>query len=243
MVRVNAISFVIIFLVTINAAAQEVKDPAIHGSRSDVKVAEASTIHQGTTSGDFLTTGSRSTFLGEPCGMFLSDAFTEGIVELSGGITYEPVLLRYNLYFQQMQFIRGGDTLAFASPGELENVVLGDRNFIYSAFKNRKMLDSSYFEVISNGKCLLLKHHYIKYHFSEADTPYEEEYVYLTSLYVKKGPEPAVALRKCKKAVCCAFPDKKEEIKDFIKTNNLKMRHTEDIMLVIEYYNRISSGR
>lgn len=243
MLRINIISFVIILLVTINAAAQEVKDPAIQGTRSDLKVADASTMHQGTSSGDFLTTGSRSVFLGEPCGMFLSDSFKKGTVELSGGITYEPVLLRYNLYFQQIQFIRGGDTLAFANPGELKKVVLGNRNFIYSAFKNKRILDSCYFEVISDGRCRLLKRHFIKYHLSATGTPGEDEYFYQTSLYVKKGSEPAIALRKCRKAVCNAFPDKKEEIKDFIKTNNLKMRNTEDIVMVIEYYNRIRSGR
>lgn len=243
MFRINTISFVIIFLVTINAAAQEVKDPAIHGTRSEVKVADVSTMHQGETSGDFLTSGSRSSYQGEPSGMFLCDSFTEGIVEFSGGITYEPIRLRYNLYFQQMQFVRNGDTLAFANPEELKKVILGNKNFIFLAFKNKRMLDSSYFEVISEGRCRLLKRHYIKYHFSAADVPDEEEYIYQTSLYVKKGTEPAIPLRKCKKAVCCAFPDKKEEIKDFIKTNNLKMRHTEDIMLVVEYYNRISSER
>jgi hypothetical protein len=175
--------------------------------------------------------------------MFLYDTFAEGTVELSGGIAYEPVLLRYDLYFQQMQFIRGGDTLAFANPGELRKVVLDNRNFIYSAYRNKRMLDSSYFEVISDGSCRLLRRHYLKYHYAAPGVPDEEEYVYQTSLYVKKGTDPAMPLRKCRKAVCCAFPEKKEVIKDFIKTNNLKMRNTEDIIMVVEYYNRIASGR
>jgi hypothetical protein len=222
---------------------QEVKDPIAAKYYNDDKVASVSANNSGSGVADFTPSYKGSNTLGPLSSLYYSNCFEKGIVELDDGTILDPVMLRYDLYYQQLQFIKEDDTLAFARPDELSEVYIGNGKFIYSAYKKRDFLDSSFFEVISDGKCRLLKRHYIKYHLSEKDPSFEKQYTYETCLFVKKGEDVAIPIRKCKRAVCCTFSDRKEEIKQFIKTNNLKVRKTDDLVRVIEFYNSLTTPR
>jgi hypothetical protein len=223
--------------------SQGVKDPVASKYYNEDKVAAVSAENSGGGISDFTPANKGSAFLGQLSSIYYSNCFEKGIVELVDGTTLDPVMLRYDLYYQQFQFLKEDDTMAFARPEELSGVYLGTKKFIYSAYINRDFLDSSYFEVISDGKCRLLRRHYIKYHLAEKDPSVEKQYTYETRLFVKKGREPATPLRKCRKAVCCTFSDRKDEVNQFIKTNGLKMRKTEDLVRVIEFYNTLTTPR
>jgi hypothetical protein len=53
-------------------------------------------------------------------GMYLEPGWAKGYVVLKDKSMLEDIQLRYDLYNQQMQFVREGDTLAFSNPGELD---------------------------------------------------------------------------------------------------------------------------
>jgi hypothetical protein len=223
--------------------AQDVKDPSLAQGSSSGKVAQASAENTATREADFMGGTTAGIPMGEMSGMYLNNCFEEGCVELDDGNFLDALLLRYNVYYQQLQFIREGDTLAFAAPSELREAYLGKRKLIYSDYIRDNTIDSSYFEVLSEGNCSLLRRHYIMYHVSDKISDCEKQYVYETCLYVKKAESPATRLKSCKKAVCCTFSDREEEIKQFIKTNRLKMRKTEDLILVIDFYNSLNQPR
>ena len=102
--------------------------------------------------------------LGEEGSVVYNEGWMEGKVYLVSGEIMEPEKLCYNIYFQQMQYITGDDTLAFAKPSELEAIQLGPDNFVYTRFSQDGGVRPGYFQVLNEGPCRLLRRHTITHH-------------------------------------------------------------------------------
>jgi hypothetical protein len=151
----------------------------------------------------------------------------------------EDLPLRYNIYFQQMQFIRDNDTLAFGNPSELKSVKIGDRNFIYSQFESEGTLDSSYFELLSDGYCRMLMRRKVEYHLviDDKNCDQSQTYVKTFSYYLQRQGEPARQCIRNTKGMCTYFEDEEEQIRNFISVNDLNLKKCEDVKKVVEFYN------
>lgn len=176
--------------------------------------------------------------LGTLTSMYLNDDFIPGVIVLFDGTEMSDLPLRYNVYYQQMQFIDGDDTLAVADPAQIKLISYDERDFIFYQFERNSILDTGIFEVIMDGECKLMVRHQVDYHL-EADDPAKEGFVKSSQLYVSKKGKPAVKMNPNKKSVCNAFHDKQEEVKEFIRSNKLKMNRYQDVILVVEFYNSI----
>lgn len=243
MKRIATILLVLFLFPFIVASGQDDKFQSDITASNDNRVERASASNTGGQADDLMG-GSRIARLpGERSGMYLNTQFESGSVGLAGGSVMDPLSLRYDLYFQQIQFLKDGDTLAFSRPGELSKVEIGRRKFDYVPYIEDGSLDSSWFEVVSEGRCRLLRRHFIKYHIVDDDKSPEDDFIYSTRLFIQKPGQPATAIRQCRRDVCCTFSDRKDEVKDFIKTNNLRMRKTEDLILVVEFYNNLVAER
>ena len=170
--------------------------------------------------------------------MYLFPEWKQGYVVLNDGGMIDDILIRYDLYHQQMQFVREGDTLAFSSPEELKYLSLDGMKFIYLSFDNKGAIDKGYFEVIHDGECMLLQRRVIKYHYSDAASS-QTEYACSNEYYVRKENRLAKPVTACKKSVLCVFSDREEEIKAFMKSNDLKMKSCEELKKVVEFYDSL----
>jgi hypothetical protein len=177
--------------------------------------------------------------LGEPGSMYLDDEFFPGNLVLKDNTTMDNLPLRYNIYFQQMQFIQGTDTLAFKNPSELKSLRFNGRTFIYLPFDNDGVIDSSYFELMGDGYCKMLMRRKVEYHeiIDRKNCDQSMTYVKTASPYLQKQGEPAKKCIKTSKGVCTFFADEKEEITKFIEVNDLNMKKCEDIKEVVAFYN------
>ena len=174
-------------------------------------------------------------------GMYLNEGWSQGYASLKDRSRMDHLLLRYDVYNQQMQFISGTDTLAFSNPGELDYLQMDGKRFIYGPFEYEGVMDEGYFEVLKDGDCQLLLRRTVTHHIQKdgISGPGEEEFLRDVTYFIKKGDQVAREIRTCKKSVLCAFKDEEEKVKEFMKTNDLKMKCCEDLMQVVAFYNSL----
>ncbi len=175
-------------------------------------------------------------------GMYLNDDWVPGYIVLNDGTSFDKLLLRYDIYHQQMQFIKDNDTLAVKQPCEIKYILLGDRKFIQTEFNNEGAIQNGYFEMLTDGDCKLLFRRLVKYHFT-SDTGNEnprKDYAGEGQYFIcKKGDHVARQILPARKSILSAFSDEEKNMKEFIKVNNLKIRTKADLKLVVEFYNSL----
>jgi hypothetical protein len=180
-------------------------------------------------------------FLGPEGSMYLNNEWKEGLVVLKDNTIMSGIKLRYNIYFQQMQFIRENDTLAFADPEEIKHILMGDMKFIYTEYLDEGVIDHGYFSIFVDGDCRLLVRNVVTYHKTYGNSDCEKDAFFKScNLYLQKGDHPAKLLSCGKRSICRMLPDKEREIKAFIKVNKLKMKTQEDMARVVNFYNSIN---
>jgi hypothetical protein len=192
---------------------------------------------QGTTGGATMPSGINQ--VNSP--LFLEPGWVAGSVRLNDNSSIGIIMLRYDIYHQQIQFIKGKDTLAFAKPEEVDYFMLGDKKIIYTGYQGSGTTGKCYFEVLSDGNCRLLMRRAIKYHLEPdvAGNLKDEMYVRENEFYIEKNNEMAKPIRACRKSVLCAFNDKEAEIKAFMEQKDLKMKCCEELKQVVAYYNTL----
>lgn len=174
-------------------------------------------------------------------GMYLDRGWQQGYAVLADHTRLDHLMLRYDIYNQQIQFISNGDTLAFSNPAELDYVQLDGRRFIYEEYEHGGVLDRGYFEILKEGDCKLLLHRTVTHHIRKDNIAGfgEDEFLRKVTYFIKKEDQVAREVRASKKSVYCAFEDEKDTIKHFIRTNNLKMKSCEDLIQVVAFYNSL----
>jgi hypothetical protein len=180
-------------------------------------------------------------FLGPEGSMFLNNEWKEGVVVLKDNTVLRDIQLRYNVYFQQMQFIREGDTLAFANPEEIQHILMGDMKFIYTKYLDEGIIDHGYFSIFVEGDCRLMVRNEVTFHKAAGSGDCKKDYFYKScNLYLQKEDHPARLLSCGKKSICSMLPDREKEIKAFIKENKLRMKTQEDMARVVNFYNSLN---
>jgi len=172
---------------------------------------------------------------------YLEPGWTEGSVMLSNNSILENINLRYDLYHQQLQFVRDDDTLAFANPNEIKSFDLGKQHFIYTNYKSGNLVGKGYFEVVADGKCDLLVRRTVKYHLETDANPslQQELYIRECNYYLSRNGETAMQVKISKSDVLAALSDKQQEIKQYMDVNKIKMNSCEQLKTVVDYYNTL----
>jgi hypothetical protein len=177
----------------------------------------------------------------EETSMYLEPGWENGYVVLKDKTMMDGILLRYDLYHQQMQYIRDNDTMAFSRPEELDYLYIGDQKFIYTEFESEGVVKNGFFEVLHEGKCPLYLQRMVKYHLDPESEPQLKHDVYVRECgyFVKKSGEMARPIKNNKKSILCAFKDKEEEVSKFMDDNDLSGKTCDELKLVIAFYNSL----
>jgi len=173
--------------------------------------------------------------------LFLEPGWASGRVLLKDQTLLDDVKLRYDIYHQQIQFIQGNDTLAFAKPDEVHCFMFAGRKFIYADYQSSGIIGKSYFEIMADGNCRLLLRRTIKYHMDPESVSNLEDEIFVreNEYFIEKRGEIARPVRACKKSVLCVFKDKEDEVKEFMQKNNMKVKTCDELMQVVAYYNTL----
>lgn len=173
---------------------------------------------------------------------YFNREFTEGVIVLKDGTQIDGKPLRYNLYTQQMQFIEGPDTLALGKPDEIEYIRMDDHLFVYTNFICNNEHKSGYFELLKDGNCRLLKRWSALYHEVDSDqgsSPVDNCFYRDCKCFLQFFMNPATPVYDKKKDFVKSFANNGDNIKEFMKEANLKPRDEEDLINIIDYYNKL----
>jgi hypothetical protein len=172
---------------------------------------------------------------------YLEPGWTKGRVLLSDNNSLEDILLRYDIYHQQLQFIREEDTLAFAKPEEVKCFMLGDRHFIYADYQIDDLIGHGYFEIASEGSCRLLVRRTVKYHVAPESKPILDEDIYVRecTYFISKNGETARPVKLSRKSVLSTFPDKEEQVRQYMEEHEIKMIDCHQLKEVVDFYNSL----
>jgi hypothetical protein len=174
--------------------------------------------------------------------IYVGVAWPRGSVVLRDGSAIDTYNLRYNFWLDQMQFISGEDTLAFASPQELKMVSFDGHTFVYDNFQCENSIRQGYFEVIVPGKNKLLLKRVVTYRLPDAiiagDEP-ETKYLIDEYYFISKPDKPAVKVLCNRKSALAVLNGHKEEMDDYFRITGNKVRGTDDLIKLVTYYNAL----
>lgn len=176
---------------------------------------------------------------------YVEKEFQKGEVVFKDSSKISGVLMRLNHNTDQIEFMEKDEILGFSKPEELARASFGNRNFTYERYNLGKKILYGYFEVLVNGYCKLLyrRESIIKREQlppSEMSGGNYRDYFRTTEdYYLLIDSEPAKKIIKSQKSVLKTLADQETELKKYIKENGLKIKHEENLVEVINYYNKL----
>jgi hypothetical protein len=161
-------------------------------------------------------------------------------------------LFRYNLYAQEFEMIFDGDTFAIKAPLDVRSISFSNKKFIFGFYVDREFghdyLGSSYFEVLSEGRCKLLIRHDVKIKNNSGPVTYtwagdgSDSFVKFKQLfYQQEDGVEVMLLKKTRKNLRKIFADKYAEVELYIKNERINVKNENDLIKVFAYYNNLDS--
>lgn len=228
--------FIVIFVLTfiVNCLAQL---PLGYGIRKIMDLYETNKLASGNNA-NILT---EDDIEGSP---YLNDEFVSGAIYTVQKIQYVEILLRYNIYNDNLEFkTPANEVQSLATPEIVETAFLGDNQFVYSPFLAANKTKNGFLILLEEGKASLFSKPVVA--FKEATEPaaYKPaepaKFVRKANEYfVRIGKEPAKPVSG-KKELIAAFPDNQEKMEKYIEKNKIKTNKPEDLIEVVRYYNSL----
>jgi len=212
----------IIFLATINLQAQNITVEAPPGYNF---INNKESFPKGTTEGS----------------PYLDDWQLSKII-LNDGKIISGLMIRYNVYTNQMQYQDNNKTYIIGTPDSISEIKFPSHNFLYKEYTTNKKIDKSYFEIVVKGKVNLLNKYEIevipsKYYVAMDVGDKNDRLVLKQQLYLHQG-EMIVILNK-KKDLLKVLNDRSKEISSYIDKEGLSCKKKEDMSKVLTYYNQL----
>lgn len=178
--------------------------------------------------------------------IYIGSDWPAGKVILRNGSTINNYLLRYDILADQMQFVSGKDTLAFASPKELSSVTFGGHTFIYEAFQCENTIRQGYFELIEPGKNRLLLKRLVTYQIPDEEKPEVKSATkyFVDECYFISKPDKLASKVMCnRKSVLTLLNEHNAEIEEYLRVTGNKVKSTDDLKKLVAYYNALDGTK
>lgn len=192
--------------------------------------------------GDLKTMLSEKDIEGSP---YLNDEFIKGTVYTTSQTKYVDVLLRYNIFSEQIEFKSDdGPVQALVAPETVEMIELGNYKIVYVPYALARKIRRSFFMQIENGdKAVLLSRPQVFFEDAKKPAAYQDaeppKFIRKSDeYYIRIGKEAAVLISN-KKDLEEVFPDHKNKVDSFIKKNKVKPNKPERMVKLVRYYNSL----
>lgn len=171
---------------------------------------------------------------------YLQNDWATGSVKLRDGRSFDGMKLKYDQVEDELLFLGDAEKeMTFSVP--VTEFTLQDKTFRRGYPVGDGAPANAFYEVLEEGKMSLLKRTSKKvieepaYNAaSSVKSIRTNENYYLTASNLQ-----LTKIKKDKKAVLAALPDKKEELENYIKDQRLDLRQEQDLVKLISYYNTL----
>ncbi len=177
--------------------------------------------------------------------------WAKGQVEMAAGQNYTNVPLKFNAYQQQLILLRtwAGNDSIIVSADQVKRFTLNNtdgQTYLFERLPSTivtsdQSLKNGYFMVLYKGKTALLKR--ISKTFKQADykNPYSNDVRYdafrdAFSYYLLKPDQTLTKIKLSDKSLIDALGDRKEELKTFVKQENLSFKTDNDAIQLVKKY-------
>ncbi|HET9486705.1 MAG TPA: hypothetical protein VFO54_04700 [Chryseosolibacter sp.] len=169
---------------------------------------------------------------------FLNNSFVTGYV-YTGKDKFAGVPMRYNIYSDLIEFQDGGHTYLLEPDPRLVKVEIGDDVFVVRNFKYMAKKQNGFLEVLENGKMKLFAKKLINLREKNELQDVPAKYSRLPDMfYVQVESDPLIRVVTVKQLIS-SLPDKQEEMKQFVKAENISSKEQEDLVKFVEFYNSL----
>lgn len=189
--------------------------------------------HYITTESGFVKGKEGSPYLGD---------WQEANVLFTNGNVMNNLLVRYNVYNNQMLYQEKDNTYVIGAPDSLIHIQFPDKTFIYKEYSSEGSAQKSFFEVAQTGKVSLL----VKYEVEVIPANYNVALMsgnkndvlsIVQKLYLQQG-KTIVPITK-KDRIFEVMSDKKSEVTTYMAKQRLSFKKKKDMMALINYYNQL----
>ncbi len=166
------------------------------------------------TSGSSKSTLTEVDYEGSP---YLMNVFVNGIIYTNQKFQYEEVPLRYNIFFDELEFkTPTNEILALATPDIVERAVISDTVLVYLSYLQANKTKKGFFVVLDEGKASLYAKPGVMFKNATLPGAYKdpEPAKYLKKsddYYIGVGSKSAILINN-KKSLIAAFPDHQDKI-------------------------------
>lgn len=168
---------------------------------------------------------------------FLDRQFQKSYILKTDGIEIKDIFLRYNLYNNNMEFIKEGKVLAIAFPSEIQRINMGGKIFTYSRYMKPKNIDYGFFQVLYEGDYQLLKKDQVVLK-SPSDKTNQNDSLRFEKVppqfYLLYGNGMAHLVYSQKSLIKILQPISQQVI-DYIKSNKIDTKNEKQLIDLMEY--------
>ncbi len=174
---------------------------------------------------------------------YLQNFWLAGVVKMQSGKTFKNIELKYNLLDDRLLFRNPKDTTAALEFVEnVKEFSITNTNNQQMVFKNGypsydKFDESTYYQMLFSGKKSLLKKNMkILMERKAYNTATAEKYFDNIVIYLFAENDKVGKLKISKKDLMEFFSDKKVEIENYLKKENINLKSDNDLVKVFSYY-------
>jgi hypothetical protein len=176
-------------------------------------------------------------FEGSP---YMNDNYTEARV-YSKDKTFAPVLMRYDIFHNLMEFKDRNETLLLDPDPRITRIDLGNQTFVVGYFKFNGKSQNYFVELLAQGPLTLLAKNSVNYRekvdFGSVPAKYSRS---ADEYYCRVNDEAIFKVSSVKKLIG-SLPDKREELTRFASEQNLSSSRKDDLLKFVNYYNSLHS--
>lgn len=171
---------------------------------------------------------------------FLNEEWLEGTVYFTTKQMVRNDSIRYFVFGKEMHISHKGKTMAIINQASMDSIVFGNHRFVYTEFYFGSKLVRDYLNLLSDKYIKLYKHYSNKFIKAKEVSGYQEQasdkYVINEEYYIGMEGEPPQFFNPTKKNVMALFSNKKNEVLEYAKLNNLKFKNEKDLIRIFNYY-------
>lgn len=196
----------------------------------------------GVTARDWLNPRLNSETLGS---QFLDDFFFPAKIVLKSDTMVEGVDIRYNIFARHMQIKTRKDTLILIHPEKVKSIEFNNRLFVYEDFLRNEEKGTDYFQVLTDGKCRLLRYREIKLLKKNPPlTPMSpgtdfDRLDLLEYFCLQRPGEPVMFVKPNRKAILNFLKSNRADLERFIEKEKIRFDQQDDLIKLIDFYNNL----
>ncbi len=178
---------------------------------------------------------------------YASNDFTQGEVILPDSNAYRGVLLRLNIYANQMEFKnKDGQILEILDPQKYDRFVIGKQAYRYANYAEGNRTIRGYLQILSDGPVILYKKLRINFQEEQKPAAYKDAQ---PPKFITMAPEFYLSVNgglaekvKSQKQVLELLKDHDPGLAAFVKQEKLNFNKEEELIKAVEHCNNLSDN-